>query len=96
MSAAGKQCVLRLWNKNGLDSLNPQIEAVLEAHFPKPWRDSRGSRYIAERVLLQPGERFDWPDMSAEDTGAQRFCRGLRDQPGGTGQMVQRVYPQKP
>ena len=82
MSAAGKQCVLRLWNKNGLDSLNPQIEAVLEARFPKPWRDSRGSRYIAERVLLQPGERFDWPDMSAEDTGAQRFCRGLRDQIG--------------
>lgn len=82
MSAAGKQCVLRLWNKNGLDSLNPQIEAVLEARFPKPWRDSRGSRYIAERVLLQPGERFDWPDMSAEDTGARRFCRGLRDQIG--------------
>ena len=33
-------------------------------------------------MLLQPGERFDWPDMSAEDTGAQRFCRGLRDQIG--------------
>ena len=82
MSAARKQCVLRLWNKNGLDSLNPQIEAVLEARFPKPWTDSRGSRYIAEHVLLQPGERFDWPDMSAEDTGAHRFCRGLRDQIG--------------
>ena len=82
MSAAGKQCVLRLWNKNGLDSLNPRIETVLEARFPKPWTDSRGSRYIAEHVLLQPGERFDWPDMSAEDTGAHRFCRGLRDQIG--------------
>ena len=74
--------MLRLWNKNGLDSLNPRIETVLEARFPKPWTDSRGSRYIAEHVLLQPGEHFDWPDMSAEDTGAQRFCRGLRDQIG--------------
>ena len=82
MSIVGKQCVLRLWNKNGLDSLNPQIEAALETRFPKPWRDSRGSRYISERVLLQPGERFDWPDMSAEDRGEHRFCRGLRDQIG--------------
>ena len=79
---AGKLCVLRLWNQNGLDSLNPQIESLLLPYFPKPWAESRGSLRLAERVYLEPGERFDWPDMEAQDRGESCFCYGLRDQVG--------------
>ena len=79
---AGKLCVLRLWNQNGLDSLNGEIEALLAQHFPKPWTESHRSRKLAERVYLEPGERFDWPDLTAEDRGEACFCYGLRDQVG--------------
>ena len=79
---AGKLCVLRLWNQNGLDSRNDEIEAILARHFPKPWSESRRSRKLAERVYLEPGERFDWPDLTAADRGEPCFCYGLRDQVG--------------
>ena len=79
---AGKLCVLRLWNQNGLDSLNGEIEALLAQHFPKPWTESHRSRKLVERVYLEPGERFDWPDLTAEDRGEACFCYGLRDQVG--------------
>ena len=79
---AGKLCALRLWNQNGLDSLNGEIEVLLVRHFPKPWPESRRSRKLAERVYLEPGERFDWPDLTSEDRGEPCFCYGLRDQVG--------------
>lgn len=82
MSAAGKLCVLRLWNENGLDALNGEIETELEKHFPKPWRTSRQSRVLTERVFLESGEKFDWPNMGADDGGERVFCYALRDQLG--------------
>ncbi len=82
MGEKGKLCVLRLWNSGGLESLNGQIEGMLENEFPKPWRESRGSRALADRVWLEPGEKFDWPDMDELDRGESCFCYALRDQAG--------------
>lgn len=82
MSAAGKLCVLRLWNRNGLEGLNPQIEAILERHFPKPWSKSRMSLRLSEKLWLESGERFDWPEMSLNAGSGAVFCYGLRDQLG--------------
>ena len=81
-SEKGKICVLRLWNKNGLDSMNPQIERLLESFFPKPWKESRGSRKLKEKVWLEPGEKFDWPDIEAAGENDELFCYALRDQIG--------------
>ena len=81
-NAAGKRCELRLWNKNGLDSMNSEIESRLEAAFPKPWGRSRDGYKLREKLWLEPGERFDWPDLSADDRGERCFCYGLRDQVG--------------
>ncbi len=82
MGQSGKLCVLRLWNKNGLEELNGKIESILSRHFPRPWRTSRASLGLAGHVWLEPGERFDWPDMDAADRGERVFCYGLRDQIG--------------
>lgn len=82
MGERGKLCVLRLWNSGGLESLNARIEAMLEREFPKPWRESRGSRSLADKVWLEPGEKFDWPDMGELDRGESCFCYALRDQAG--------------
>ena len=81
-NAAGKRCEFRLWNRNGLETLNPAIEARLEAAFPKPWKQSREGWRLRENLWLEPGDRFDWPDLKAADRGEACFCYGLRDQIG--------------
>ncbi len=79
---AGKLCELRLWNRNGLDSLNPAIEARLAEAFPRPWKPAREGWKLHEGLWLVEGERFDWPGLDAADRGDACFCYGLRDQVG--------------
>lgn len=35
---------------------------------------------LSDNVFLNQAEQFDWPDMSARETGCRGFCYGLRDQ----------------
>ena len=50
--------------------------------FPGEWIVSpRGTR-IGERIFLEYGDKFDWPDLSSEEGGESVFCYGLRDQIG--------------
>ena len=79
---AEKPCILRLWNKGGFDTLNGEILRALEEAFPKPWTESRGSMRIAGKVWLEEGERFDWPDLVAQDRGEKCLGRDLRNQIG--------------
>ena len=77
-----KIVVYRLWNNGGADALNDQILRAMQDHFPQPWQETRKGIRIAERVFLEYGDKFDWPDLKAEDQGEQVFCYGLRDQIG--------------
>ena len=85
--AAADGCIvaLRLWNL-GSGADNASILAALRAAFPGVWRDLRGgsSQRLSERIFLEWGERFDWPDPAcpACEPEADRFCYGLRDQIG--------------
>lgn len=82
-AAAGRKLVVyRLWNHGGQDKRNQQILAALEKSFPKPWAQERQGIRLAERTYLEHGEKFGWPDLSAEDGGEGVFCYGLRDQIG--------------
>ena len=82
-AAEGKKLVVyRLWNKGGADAKNEEILSKMEEVFPKPWKeDPRGTR-IADRVYLEYGEKFDWPDLGAPEGSEKMFCYGLRDQLG--------------
>lgn len=82
-AAQGKKLVsYRLWNHGGQDTKNQEILASMEAHFPQPWvKERRGTR-IGNRVYLEYGDKFDWPDLSAPEGGDRVFCYGLRDQLG--------------
>lgn len=77
-----KLVVYRLWNSGGADERNAEILEAMEAAFPKPWKVERKGTRIGDRVYLEYGDKFDWPDLSAEDGGDQVFCYGLRDQIG--------------
>ena len=78
----GKLCEFRLWNRGGWETMNGEIRALLAAAFPEPWQPSRSGFRLAERVWLEPGDRFDWPDLSLPSRGERCFCYGLRDQIG--------------
>ena len=82
-AAEGKVLVsYRLWNNGGADQLNEQILSALSRYFPGNWvRERKGIR-VGERVYLEYGDKFDWPDLSAADGGEHVFCYGLRDQLG--------------
>ena len=77
-----KLVVYRLWNNGGADELNRQILDTMEKHFPSPWTDNRQGKRIGERIFLEYGDKFDWPDLTAQDGGSHVFCYGLRDQIG--------------
>lgn len=72
----------RLWNGGGADRRNSEILAALEQAFPRPWVEERRGIRLGERVYLEYGEKFDWPDLQAPDGGERVFCYGLRDQLG--------------
>lgn len=74
--------VYRLWNNGGADAMNTQILSAMEEVFPKPWVVERRGTRIGERIYLEYGDKFDWPDLSAPDGGEACFCYGLRDQIG--------------
>ena len=77
-----KIVVFRLWNHGGADQRNTEILTELEKAFPKPWKQARKGIRIGDQVFLEYGDKFDWPDLNAEDRGNQVFCYGLRDQIG--------------
>lgn len=82
-AAAGKKLVVyRLWNAGGEDLKNQEILAAMEEAFPKPWQTERRGTRIGNRVYLEMGEKFDWPDLTAPEGSHRVFCYGLRDQLG--------------
>ena len=82
--AAGgdKIVVYRLWNSGGAEELNQQIIRRLQEAFPDPWVQERQGIRMASKTFLEHGDKFDWPDLAAEESAAPLFCYGLRDQLG--------------
>lgn len=78
-SDAGVLTVLRLWNEGYDGGRNSRTLDFFKDRLPGEWKfGSRGAR-IRHKLHLEYGERFDWPDMEAEENGGGIFCYGLRD-----------------
>jgi radical SAM protein with 4Fe4S-binding SPASM domain len=81
--ARGKKIVVfRLWNQGGAEEMNGHILDALHSFFPEPWQDVRQGHRLADKVFLEYGDKFDWPDLTAPEGGKGVFCYGLRDQLG--------------
>ena len=74
--------VMRLWNQGGADKLNTPILEAMHRAFPGEWVQTRSGFRLADRVFLEWGEKFDWPDENADYVGSTHTCYGLRDQIG--------------
>ncbi|MBR5869751.1 MAG: SPASM domain-containing protein [Clostridia bacterium] len=84
---AGTITVLRLWNLDGraegaMHEKNDAVLSMLHAAFSDPWTKTRSGFRLCDRVFLEWGEKFDWPDLSAPILQEDGFCYGLRDQVG--------------
>lgn len=93
-SEAGKITVLRLWNENAPDhggGFNSRVLGWLHRTFEDAWEPVRCGSKLRERLYLEYGARFKWPEL--EDTpdeadtdvdlkASEQFCFALRDQFG--------------
>ena len=82
MAEGNKIVVYRLWNEGGQNEMNQKILEQLHEAFPEKWIHGRRGTAIGDRIFLEPGEKFDWPDLSAPERTGPFFCYGLRDQLG--------------
>lgn len=71
--------VLRLWNRGHDGGKNDTVLELLHSEFPLEWKHSARGARIKNRLHLEWGERFEWPDSEAEDRGDSVFCYGLAD-----------------
>lgn len=82
-AAEGKILVVyRLWNDGGANARNQEILDAMHQAFPGEWVKERRGIRIGQRIFLEHGEKFDWPDLEAREGSSQVFCYGLRDQLG--------------
>lgn len=85
-SKKGIISVLRLWNEGGLDSLNERIITRMHQAFDDEafaeWQEIYSGYKIKDKLFLEWGHLFDWPDIDGEDMGGRYSCYGLRDQIG--------------
>ena len=79
-SKCGVLTVLRLWNGFEDGGENSDTYAQIRDFFKEAeWvSGSRGAR-IRDKLHLEYGERFEWPDINARDFGEDVFCYGLSD-----------------
>ena len=78
-SRAGIIVVLRLWNQGYDEGRNISTLDLTRARFPWAWTEEPRATRIQDKLYLEHGDRFDWPDLGAEDGGSAVFCHGLRD-----------------
>jgi radical SAM protein with 4Fe4S-binding SPASM domain len=78
----GTIVVFRLWNRGFDGGRNDMALGLLRENIAGEWvENTRGIR-ICDKVYLEWGERFEWPDECAEVKGERFFCYGLKDQFG--------------
>lgn len=78
-SKAGIIVVLRLWN-NGFDEGRNDITLdYLQSSLEGEWaKNTKGIR-IRDKLHIEWGDRFEWPDKAATIKSDDVFCYGLRD-----------------
>ncbi len=78
-SARGVIVVLRLWNRGHDGGKNDDIYDILRERIDGEWAENTRGIRIHDKLHLEWGDRFIWPDINAEICSDEVFCYGLRD-----------------
>ncbi|MBR5472472.1 MAG: radical SAM protein [Clostridia bacterium] len=74
--------VFRLWNKGYDNGKNDIIYELLKQNISGEWaQNTRGIR-IRDKIHIEYGERFEWPDIKLQTKGEKFSCYALRNQFG--------------
>ncbi len=71
--------VFRLWNKGCDGGNNDTALSYLRSRLVGDWAENARGIRIRDRMYLEFGERFGWPDKDAPVQGDQVFCYGMKD-----------------
>ncbi len=74
--------VFRLWNKGFDDGKNEIAFNLLKENISGEWADNTRGIRIRDKIHIEWGERFEWPDMDAKIKGDKFSCYALKDQFG--------------
>lgn len=79
-SSAKILTILRLWNSERDNGENREVIDKIKARFSDgEWvAGGRGIR-VKDKLHIEYGERFVWPDIQAPEIGDKVFCYGLSD-----------------
>ena len=76
---AGTIIVFRFWN-NGIDEeKNSLALKYFRSRIDGEWAENSKGLRIRNKMFIEYGERFGWPDKNADIQGEEVFCYGLRD-----------------
>lgn len=78
----GTIVVFRLWNKGYDGGKNEIALNLLSQNITGDWAENTRGIRVRDKIFVEFGERFEWPDSSAEIKGNKFFCYGLKDQFG--------------
>lgn len=78
-NAAGIIINFRLWNKGCDGGRNDQILQILRQKLAGEWAENTRGYRIREKLYLEWGDRFAWPDKDAPVQSETVFCHGMRD-----------------
>ena len=78
-SREGTLTVLRLWNRGHDGGRNEDILQALKTRFGNFEKESARGIRIRDKLHIEYGERFEWPDTKRESLGERVFCHGLID-----------------
>ena len=76
---AGIIVVLRLWNKGFDENRNDITLDYLRTSIQGEWVDNTRGIRIHDKLHIEWGDRFEWPDKAAPVQSDDVFCYGLRD-----------------
>ncbi len=71
--------VLRLWNKGFDGGKNDFVLSYLRCALEGEWSENTRGYRIKQKLFLEWGDRFGWPDKDAPHISNSVFCYGLRD-----------------
>ena len=71
--------VLRLWNKGHDGGKNDTTLEFLRSRLQGEWSPNTRGLRVREKLFVEWGDRFEWPDMSAPVYSDDVFCYGMRD-----------------
>ena len=74
--------VFRMWNKGFDGGKNEKAFNLLKENISGEWAENTRGIRIRDKIHIEYGERFEWPDIHSQIKGEKFSCYALKDQFG--------------